>query len=407
MPRNLETSIYRGDPSEVFARDFIPNTPELEPDEEVVFEKLAAPYHRERPQNIQLCQAHPDLAATTYKQGEPETDYREVLRLRQHDEKEDTERGKMLEAFFSQMATQLGWFGDRCHAVRTTEYDDRKNATDLVLVFETGQGEPLRLAVDITTAEDPATLSKKLNRIVKGIDSGRLTELKYYYDKTSGGNKEPVLGHLRGLPRVVIGLTPEGVTALSKELALHLTSGGKNVTAEKSLQSNEIQLQLLRDLKQQLENEVLRAVLRYIQLISERDEATLFNYRCEQLGPDKYHALRSLLDLVHDGVLLEKTDEKIVGAFDKLLEGVPLLEELGRKFGIIYPLTEIVEKHHQIRDRISSVLEKKEGSQVSRETRARVKTVSSSRTAWLKTTGLQAKPFTDWLSRLPSSRQAA
>ncbi|MDD5567374.1 MAG: hypothetical protein PHH01_04230 [Patescibacteria group bacterium] len=404
MPRNPETSIYRGDPSEVFARDFIRRAPELDHYEEVAFERMVAPYFHDKPQHTQLGRDFPPGA---YKRGELESDYQEVLRLRDRDKKDDTERGRILEAFFGQQAARLGWFGENCRAVRTTEYDDRKNATDLVLVFNTGEGEPLYLAIDVTTAENPATLNKKLNRLVEGIDTGNLTDLKYFCDETGKGDKQPALKQLRGLPRVVIGLTPEGVAALSKDLAPYLASGGKNTAAERALRSHDIQSQLLKDVKQQLENEILRSVLRYIQLISEKDEATLFNYRCEQLGPDNYNNVRALLNLVHDGVLLEKTDEKLVGEFDKLLEGVPLLEELGKKFGITYPLTEIVEKHSQIRNQLSLVLEKKEGSRVSPETRAQVRTLGLSRPAWLRTDRLGAEPFRKWLNRLPPGQPQA
>lgn len=120
-------------------------------------------------------------------------------------------RGELLEAICRQEIFNGEWMGPDCEVVTTECFDDRENHTDLVLEWPGDDGEVVRLAVDITYSGDPRVFGHKIHYVQDGIESGKLTTLKYFESDLD----EEVGPAVSGIPRVVLGTSHDEVKRLS------------------------------------------------------------------------------------------------------------------------------------------------------------------------------------------------
>ncbi len=101
--------------------------------------------------------------------------------------------------------------GERARAIKTTEYDDVINGTDLVVEFEDSESarpDRLGFAIDVTFGSQ--TLTKKFDSIKKQIEIGTLGKMKYYHSPKQG-----LRGELSLLPRVVVGIEKNQIEKLA------------------------------------------------------------------------------------------------------------------------------------------------------------------------------------------------
>lgn len=117
----------------------------------------------------------------------------------------------ILEAVVYREGERSNWLGKNAFTIKTSRYDDIVNGVDSVVEFRRPEKDPdhLALAVDVTYSN---SISEKLERIKEEIDSGKLSEVKYFVSEEAG------LPHqsLENVPRVILATTMEMVSELTE-----------------------------------------------------------------------------------------------------------------------------------------------------------------------------------------------
>ncbi|MEP7162237.1 MAG: hypothetical protein ABI747_00525, partial [Candidatus Moraniibacteriota bacterium] len=106
----------------------------------------------------------------------------------------------VLEALIYEQIGQNDWLGPNAEAIKTSQYDDYENETDIVVEFEdqqTAQYNRLGLAVDVTFGT--VEMHTKFEAIKKDIERGSLKKIKYFLSETSH-----IRGELSNVPRVIV-----------------------------------------------------------------------------------------------------------------------------------------------------------------------------------------------------------
>lgn len=132
---------------------------------------------------------------------------------------------KIFEAIVFDQIERSNWLGESAMTIQASDYDDIHNGVDTIVEFEEEDTSHshLALAIDVTTSQD--SLNKKLDRIKREIESGSLTQIKYFYSESIGFR-----GEKTKVPRVVIGAEKKTISDLvskwmdqkNKELAEHI-----------------------------------------------------------------------------------------------------------------------------------------------------------------------------------------
>lgn len=142
------------------------------------------------------------------------------------------------------------WLGSGARTVRPSRYDDYTNGVDTIVEFggekNTEGGEShLALAVDVAYG---ASLTSKLDRIKREIESGNLTTVKYF--KSEDGTHKGTLSHV---PRVVIGAELGTVKELAESWT-HMARGESEQRKghKRDLSEHPMQLQMLDEIRVQL-----------------------------------------------------------------------------------------------------------------------------------------------------------
>ncbi len=211
---------------------------ELCPNEEKVYHDYVLSYKKESVKIDNFSDIYPEIKI--------KRDVKRVAEIKEKFWSGKTERSEILEAILARQIEQANWFGENCSVVRTSEYDDLVNHTDLVAEFEE-EGIFIRLALDVTTSQDKDTLADKIRSIEKEIDQGKLTSLEYYLSEET---EPPTKGRLEMVPRVIIGTDREGVKELS-DLVKKTIDQEKGSNLE--LANSQVQIELLTEVKEQLE----------------------------------------------------------------------------------------------------------------------------------------------------------
>lgn len=225
-------------PEEILLKKQTPLEKELSAAEEKVYQDYVLGHRKEELKMNDFSDIYPEI--------EIKRDENKVAEIKERFRYCKTERSEILEAILARQIEQADWFGENCFVVRTSEYDDLVNHTDLVAEFKEGD-EFIRLALDVTTSQSKDVLADKIESIKKEIDQGRLTNLKYY---SSEETELQTKGELKMIPRVIIGTDQEGVEELSNLVE-------KTINREKGsnlkLANSQAQIEFLTEVKEQLE----------------------------------------------------------------------------------------------------------------------------------------------------------
>ncbi|MFZ2048712.1 MAG: hypothetical protein WAV25_00160 [Minisyncoccia bacterium] len=183
------------------------NEDPLSPDESWVFEDFADMYKRY------------SLPEKFYELD----DYKEVKRLAaQH--KDHTERSMLFDRIVQHIKS---WFGENARVLRASEYDDKKNDTDLIVEFLDEDGKPVaQLSIDTTVPDDNwETIDDKFTDIVANLKAGRMGRLKYMPGikrMTNESGKEGdylvSLGRRELIPQVIVSLDYKTLANLCRDI---------------------------------------------------------------------------------------------------------------------------------------------------------------------------------------------
>lgn len=120
----------------------------------------------------------------------------------------------ILEAILHQQIESNDYFGSQVNTIKTCEYDDYINHIDSILeIKKPDQRTPdySGIALDVTSASNPNSLSKKINRILDSIDNNQLAKIKYFQSSNNSFR-----GELRDVPLFVIGCDLKHTEELAK-----------------------------------------------------------------------------------------------------------------------------------------------------------------------------------------------
>lgn len=165
---------------------------------------------------------------------------------------------KILEAILTRQIELANWFGDEATTFQTHQYDDYINGVDMVIEWPgDGEGEPVRLAVDVTLASNVDTIANKIMRVRQDIEQGKsssakgkmfLSQVKYYVDPNTEEQTS-----LEMLPKVVIGTDIEGIKRLVQKAASVLR---KVPGANQKFSNDPCQFLFLKEVRVQLERQL-------------------------------------------------------------------------------------------------------------------------------------------------------
>lgn len=180
-----------------------------------------------------------------YDRTNIDADLQETERIKKDIEaRQDEENLRMkkfatiLEAIIHVQAELNEWFGKNANSIRPTEYDDIKNGVDEIIEIrpETESASHLALAIDVTFG---SRIAEKLKEIKTEIMAGKLTRIKYFKSEETGYR-----GELNKVPKVVISVHMSTLNELAD-----YWMNRKN----KKLAEHGVQLQILEEIKMQLE----------------------------------------------------------------------------------------------------------------------------------------------------------
>lgn len=171
-----------------------------------------------------------------------ERDLATVEKLKANFEFNETKAyAEILEGVMLEHIELSNWFGETASTIKTSEFDDIVNGSDMLVELEHIDGDvpsPLSLSVDVTFASGES-LDKKLMKIRDHIkNGGELGRIKYYH--SDGVDFQ---GELKRVPQVVIGVQKEIVRALGE-----LWVARNN----KALEKHPVQKVILEEIKLQL-----------------------------------------------------------------------------------------------------------------------------------------------------------
>jgi hypothetical protein len=133
-------------------------------------------------------------------------------------------RAKILEALLAEQIELSDWLGKDVMTIIPSEYDDLYHGVDLAVEFQKDETlQYLAMGIDVTTSSSFA-LETKMILIRSGIESGDLTQMKYFTSE----RLSDFHGRMGNIPSIVVGADARTINELA-ELWL---------TIEKSKRSN-------------------------------------------------------------------------------------------------------------------------------------------------------------------------
>lgn len=176
--------------------------------------------HTEAAAFLERNSIHPDEFRDLYDPAMIAADMRKVENRKRTWKENDPMKAyaDALEYLVYRQIKENALFGTDDDVIKTSEYDDVMNGTDLVVEFgqtEANTVDRLGLAIDVTFGSE--TLAKKFDLIKEQIGEGELGSIKYFISEKYG-----IRGQLTKIPRVVIGIEKRRV-----EEAASLLRGGK------------------------------------------------------------------------------------------------------------------------------------------------------------------------------------
>ncbi len=167
------------------------------------------------------------------------------------EEQENHRIAKMLEKVIEEVAELNEWFGGEAIVLKTCDYDDYKNGTDLVIEFNEEEKRSF-LAVDVCLSSDYDRVEEKVEKNVRKTERDfSSAEVKYYCSEVEGSDGEIYKGKIEKPIPVVIGIDRNNAENLFDDCAEFLQTGNKE--AKERIRRSEAQIIFLDQIKKQLE----------------------------------------------------------------------------------------------------------------------------------------------------------
>jgi hypothetical protein len=178
----------------------------ISPTEEEVFERIVPKFEELR--------VDPKEFEGVYSREEIERDLKSIEHKK---ELFDTlsplmKRAKILEALLAEQMELSDWLGKDVMTIVPSEYDDLYHGVDLAAEFQRDETlQYLALGVDVTTSSSFA-LETKILLIRGGIESGELTQMKYFTSE----RLSDFHGRMGNIPSIVVGADARTINELAE-----------------------------------------------------------------------------------------------------------------------------------------------------------------------------------------------
>lgn len=116
----------------------------------------------------------------------------------------------VLEAIIYQQIRDGSWFGDNTSAIKTSDFDDYVNGSDIVVELQDPARALYNLSLSIDVTFGTHTEEKKFSKIKKTIDDGTLGEINFFISKQANFR-----GEISQVPNVVVGLEKSSLIKLA------------------------------------------------------------------------------------------------------------------------------------------------------------------------------------------------
>jgi hypothetical protein len=121
----------------------------------------------------------------------------------------------VFEVMFAHQVELNDWLGPDTMIRRASEYDDLFNGIDSIAEFSKDEGATIFLALGIDVTSSEEGVEKKLTRIKRSIDEGRLDEIRYFQSFFSDGSLR-FEGSLFNVPKGIVAIDRGTIAELAK-----------------------------------------------------------------------------------------------------------------------------------------------------------------------------------------------
>lgn|SRR3989338_8429495 len=189
-----------------------------------------------------------------------EADFGAGFARKSPDEQRIIKLSKIIEAIIFEHGEKSNWFGESATTIQTSRFDDIVHHVDTIIEFQEGivSASHLAVAIDVTIADK---IDKKFDYIKKCIDTGKLTEIKYFVSEFLSFH-----GRKTNVPHVVIGI--------GRNTAYNVTDAWIKRDMKK-LATHPIQITILEEMRVQLQ-----AFKDYAEKIGKDEIASIFEKTC-------------------------------------------------------------------------------------------------------------------------------
>lgn len=203
-------------------------------------------------------------------------------------------RGDLFEAIINTQIAESDWMGPDADIIVPSEYDDFRNGVDSIVEFDREEGGSSHLALAIDVTESPMQMLEKFKKIKVSIESGALSQVKYFKSKN-------FRGELNYVPRVVVGAgreTVEGIAHLILQFKRLQATVARNRRENKEASVSQKATEELAKVRQEIAGHPLQGMLLAeikAQLESFRDYAHSIK---KDAMADHYSQVLALIDAV-------------------------------------------------------------------------------------------------------------
>jgi len=217
---------------------------EQKPDENKIYQELVEKKLPEKPKMENFYEVYP--------QKEISRDIARVERIEDQFEVSSTRKSKILEALLLRQIELAEWFGNQCQTIETTKYDDYVNHTDFIAEWEDENGDPVRLAIDVTSSEENLDYGIKAENILRDLNNYQGTKIKYFISEQFGYK-----GAVKDIPRVIIAIRKEVIDKLYALImpTIDGTKGEKRLEGHNKLCKCFLQASIVEEMIKQLDKQ--------------------------------------------------------------------------------------------------------------------------------------------------------
>ncbi len=209
--------------------------------------------------------------------------------------------GKLFEALTNYGINEIGFLGADTSSVPASRYDDIRGI-DSIVEFESEEGMTSHIALAIDVTRNPHDVKEKFDNVRRSIDSGKLSEAKYF--KSSNFR-----GELSNIVRVIVGADQPTIDSIS-DLIVRNIRLNKAIDANKKLQIQSESAQQLIQERGKVQSTLGEHQLQWIVLLEIQQQLKASRKRAdEKRKSDVVRECDKILNIIDDVI----KDKKAVG----------------------------------------------------------------------------------------------